>query len=104
MTYRSRGLLDSARGQCCTVGIPLVCNGDPTTVVAAHANMTWLGKGKSEKAPDWAIAWACSACHTAIDQGSTLSAAERWEYWLHGHMRTMAALFDSGALQYVGRT
>lgn len=91
-----------ARGQRCLLEIPGVCSYDPATVVAAHANTLWLGKGKSEKAPDWAIAFACSRCHDAIDQGSSLTRSERWEYWMHGHFRTMTLLFDAGVFDVRG--
>ena len=65
--FRSRRLLDSARGQSCKVQLPGVCNHDPATVVAAHSNLLEHGSGIGLKSHDYFTAEACSACHDAID-------------------------------------
>lgn len=54
------------------VQIPGVCNRNPETTVAAHANQQLWGKGAGCKAHDFAIAFACSSCHFELDQGTLL--------------------------------
>lgn len=101
MTYRSRPLLDLAKGAPCMAGIPNVCNCDASTVVSAHRN----GGGMGTKTADWKIAWCCSACHDAID-GRThgLSKASRDYYWSMAHARTMDAMWERGLIQVTGHT
>ncbi len=91
--FRSKRLLESARGQHCTLRIPGVCNGNPETTVAAHSNQLVHGKGMGLKAHDCFAAWACSSCHTEIDQGSKLSRQEKDEYWQEGFERTILQMF-----------
>jgi hypothetical protein len=67
--YRSKRLLDAARGQECMVQIPGICTNNPETVVAAHSNQLRHGKGGGLKAHDCFIAWACYSCHAELDQG-----------------------------------
>lgn len=97
--FRSAALLRLARGQDCQVQISGVCNGNAETVVAAHANWSDYGKGMSCKAHDWAVAWACSACHAEIDSGSRLSKAERQEHWHRGFLRTLHLCFQNGYIK-----
>lgn len=64
-------LLAMARGKPCLFGLSHVCNRNPETTVAAHSN--WAqhgGKGGARKADDCYSAWACSACHSWLDQGN----------------------------------
>ena len=45
-----------------------VCNKNPETTVLAHLNMRGVFRcGMSQKPPDWAGAWSCSACHDLLD-------------------------------------
>lgn len=97
--FRSRKLLDLARGQNCMVRIPGVCNGNHETVVAAHANWNEYGKGGALKAHDCYTSWACSACHEAIDQGNKLSYEEKKDYWRRGFERTVFEMFNQGLLK-----
>lgn len=69
MNFRSPKLLRDARDRSCLLAVPDVCCGDPATVVAAHANWSEYGKGKSIKAHDWASARGCMTCHRYLDQG-----------------------------------
>lgn len=66
---RSRKILDSARGQPCTLRFPGICNNDPATTVWAHLNGGRYGKGMGMKAHDILGAHACFACHTYLDTG-----------------------------------
>jgi len=96
--FRSRRLLDAARGQSCQIRIPGICNGNSETVVAAHSNQLMHGKGLGIKAHDCFAAWACSSCHAEIDQGSKLSRQEKHEYWQAGFERTILAMFLLGII------
>lgn len=58
-------LRDSARGQECFVRMDC-CNGNPETTVLAHFRMSGIC-GIGQKPPDECAAFACSACHDAID-------------------------------------
>ena len=62
---RSRKILDSAKGQDCTMKILGVCNGDPETTVAAHLPDHYKGTGL--KTHDIFIVYACSSCHDVMD-------------------------------------
>lgn len=57
---------NAARGKPCLVRVPGVCNHDPATTVLAHYRLAgYCGTGI--KPPDTLAAYACSACHDAID-------------------------------------
>lgn len=97
-------LTESARGQDCQIRIPGVCNFDPETTVLAHLP----GGGMGKKQPDWMGAFACSACHDAID-GRTRPPG-RWtrhgadlDYYRIAHyegvIRTQAIWFEMGLLE-----
>lgn len=61
-------LRKEAKGRECQVRIPGICNGNRETVVLARLNNKPLfGVGVSQKVPDIFGAWACSACHDAVD-------------------------------------
>lgn len=57
----------SARGEECTIRLPMVCNYDTSTTVLCHSNLLEDGKGMGLKAPDTRAAYGCSACHDVID-------------------------------------
>ena len=59
-------LRKEARGRECQVRIVGVCNRCIDTVVLAHYRMSGLN-GIGQKPDDVFGAWACSACHDAID-------------------------------------
>lgn len=89
----------AAQGRDCMVRLPGVCNGDPATTVLAHYRSSrWSGMGQK---PDDAIgAWACSACHDAID-GRTRTQYDREElrhYHAEGVMATVEQLRKEGLL------
>lgn len=58
----------SARGEQCQVRLIGICNGNPETVVWAHANGSAAGKGIGMKAPDYLGAYCCSNCHDVYDR------------------------------------
>lgn len=108
--YRNKKILDAAKGQECTINSP-VCNYDSSTVVFAHFNDGWAGKGAGQKADDFAGAFACSDCHKWLD-------GEIWKtdtnqnkileqqllvdyefYWRRGMYWTIRRLLDLGILK-----
>lgn len=100
MTFRSRPLLDLAKGQDCMACIPGVCNRNPETVVSCHKN----GGGMGMKHSDALVAWCCSACHDVIDGRAhkELGSVVRDTYWQQAHERTVDAMFVQGLIQVAG--
>lgn len=96
--FRSKKLLNAARGQQCMIQLPGVCRNNPDTVVAAHSNQLKHGKGAGLKAHDCFIAWACSDCHAELDQGKKFSYEEKAEYWQAGFEKTYLQMFLQGIL------
>ena len=93
MIYRNRKLLDLADGAPC-----MNCGNRDGTVVMAHSNQMRDGKARNLKAPDYRVAALCSRCHYTLDDGPTLSRAERVELWEEAHRKTIGWLFESGHL------
>ena len=82
-----------AKGQPCMIRVPGVCNRNPETTVLAHYRLAGTC-GTGTKPPDSLGAWACSACHDAVD-GRVRSTWSRCELRLmhaEGVFRTWAAL------------
>lgn len=72
------------------------CGANDGTVVCAHANEGWAGKGMGIKASDENGASLCFTCHSRLDQGSDMTKAERRAFWLAAHMKTIPALVAAG--------
>lgn len=91
----------SAKGKECTVRIPNVCNGNPETVVLAHLN----GAGMGMKHSNIHGAYACSACHDAIDGKIDLMKQIGWDKHdtelahLEGVIRTQQIMIKEGVLK-----
>lgn len=87
-----------ARGRDCQVRLPDVCNGNPETTVLAHYRL--IGQsGMGIKSDDLAFgAWACSACHDAIDRRAHMDLERDYVRLAHaeGVMRTIAQLRKEG--------
>lgn len=88
----------SARGQECLVRVPGLCNANPQTVILAHVP----GGGIGAKAPDIHGAYACSACHDAIDgRIQTEFSRETLRLWhLEGVLRTQESLIENGLITF----
>lgn len=91
---------ESARGEECTIRMINVCNGDPATVVWAHANGIRYGKGIAKKVPDPLGAYACYACHMVIDgQHPRPKGVEKQDveldFW-RGHGESLYKLVEKG--------
>ncbi|ENY0908407.1 DUF1364 domain-containing protein [Serratia marcescens] len=63
--FRSKALRDSARGQCCTLQISGICNGNQETTVLCHLPSSTHGMGY--KSDDYWAVFGCSSCHDVID-------------------------------------
>jgi len=99
--YRNKKILDAAKGQECTINSP-VCNYDSSTVVFAHFNDGWAGKGAGQKADDFAGAFCCARCHDYLDAritGSRELMQDKEFYWRRGMYRTIRRLLDLGILK-----
>ena len=68
------------------------CGNDDGTVCGAHSNFGAHGKGRGIKADDNRAASLCWTCHTRLDQGHLLSAAERFAMWWAAHVKTVREL------------
>ena len=91
--YRNRNLLDVLRKSPCQM-----CGRNNGTIVAAHSNQLRDGKGRGLKAHDYRVAALCYGCHMEIDQGKSLSKAERVEAWEEAHRKTIGWLFENDLL------
>lgn len=94
---RQSKLTKAARGRECQVRIPGVCNGNPETTVLAHYRMAGTC-GVGCKPNDLQGAWACSACHDAIDSRSkTMFSHDELRFMhLEGVVRTLDILVSEG--------
>lgn len=97
MTFRSKKLLDLARGKPC-----VMCNCEDGTIVSAHSNLLEHGKGMGTKAHDGMIAWLCMRCHSKLDQGSQMTKEERRMYILESICKTYMRMWDMDLLQVKG--
>jgi hypothetical protein len=85
-------LRKDAKGRPCMVRLPGICCGNPETTILAHYRMPGLS-GMGVKADDKFAAWACSACHDAIDRRSNMDLERDYVKLAHaeGIFRTWAA-------------
>ena len=88
---RSPALLKACRAIPCTN-----CGRADDTVCAAHSNQSKHGKGRSIKASDVFVASLCHTCHSALDQGSLMSRADRERMWNACHLQTLRELVRGG--------
>lgn len=87
--YRNDKLLKACRELACQH-----CGARDGTVVAAHSNQLRDGKGRGIKAHDYRVAALCYRCHMELDQGASMSKAERVEMWEEAHRKTIGQLFE----------
>ena len=73
--------------------LPSICNHNSETVVLAHIRMPSIS-GMGLKADDLLGAWACSACHDAIDRRAHTDLDRDYVRLAHleGMVRTIAQL------------
>jgi len=77
------------------------CNGDSTTVVWAHSNMSMHGKGVWLKSHDFNGAFCCSGCHDWYDRRVILKddVADRVHYFHKAHAGSLYILVRDGILK-----
>jgi hypothetical protein len=82
------------------VRIPGVCNHNSETVVLCHYRLAGVS-GMSMKSPDIIGAWACSACHDAIDRRDHTDLERDFVRLAHldGMVRTIAQLVKEGLVK-----
>ena len=92
-------LRKEAKGRGCMVRIPKVCNHNSETTVLAHYRLAGVS-GIGMKSPDVLGAWACSACHDAIDRRAHTDLDRDYVRLLHleGMARTLAQLNREGLI------
>lgn len=92
-------LRKQAKGRGCMVRIPGICNHNSETVVLAHIRMPGVS-GMGIKADDLLGAWACSACHDAIDRRAHTDLDRDYVRLAHleGMARTIAQLQKEGLI------
>lgn len=96
---RQSKLTKTARGRECQVRIPGICNGNPETTVLAHYRLAGTC-GVGSKPSDLQGAWACSACHDAIDGRSrAVTRDEARQLHAEGVMRTQDQLVREGLVR-----
>jgi hypothetical protein len=92
--YRNKAILKAAEDEACTI-----CDIQDGTVVFAHFNESWAGKGYGQKADDCAGMFLCLYHHHQYDN------PDPWQHkladWiiLRAYYRTIRRLFDKGVLQ-----
>ena len=96
--YRNKSLLQAAEGEECTIHSPL-CTYRTEETVAAHYDDHWAGKGRGQKADDFAIVFACSACHMLIGGLLEFEGFNKEFYLRRGNYRTIRRLIDRGLLK-----
>jgi hypothetical protein len=90
-------LRTEAKGRNCMVRLPNICNFNNETTVLAHYRLAGIS-GMGIKSDDLIGAWACSACHDAIDRRSNTDLDRDYVRLAHleGVVRTIATLRKEG--------
>ena len=94
--YMNVKILDSARGQVCTMHSP-DCNHNPETTVWCHSNKQRHGKGKGIKAHDIFGFYGCSGCHDWYDK-SGATREEKDAYFQFAFEKSLLRLVQDGIL------
>jgi Protein of unknown function (DUF1364) len=93
-------LRKAARGMECQIRIPNCCNFNPETTTLAHYRLAGTC-GVAMKPPDLLGAWACEACHSAVD-GRTKNVDHEHDllrlFHAEGVLRTLNELIKRGKL------
>lgn len=95
--HKSKKILESAKGQSCTVRLPGICNFNEETTIPAHLG----GGGMGTKRDDLFIAYCCSSCHWVIDGHgqSSFTAEELAIYQYEAVFETQKILLDAGLIK-----
>ena len=89
-----------ARGRECQIRLEGVCNFNAETTVLAHYRLSGLN-GMGMKPPSLVGAWACNACHDAVDRRSHMDLDRDYVRLAHleGMARTIAILSNEGRIK-----
>lgn len=96
---RTRGAADLRRaaiGRECTIRLPGICIATPCCL--AHWRQSDFS-GMGMKSPDIFGAWACGACHTAVDTADRDDAQLRLDF-AKGVFRTQNTLIREGVVTW----
>lgn len=93
---RSTKVRQSAQGEECTLQVPGICNHNPETTVLAH--FSFEGGKMGGKPSDLSAAYACHACHDAMDFRTERPEAYYY-YAARGIQRTLQRLYERGLIQ-----
>ena len=102
MTASDKEIMESARGEECTIRYPGICNGDRETTVFAHSNALGAGRGIGHKSVTLCGAYACQRCHDVFD--GRVPKPAHWTRddvllgFYQGHERTLARLKAKGLI------
>jgi len=90
-------LRTEAKGRNCMVRLPNICNFNNETTVLAHYRLAGIS-GMGIKSDDLIGAWACSACHDAIDRRANTDLDRDYVRLAHleGVVRTIVTLRKEG--------
>jgi hypothetical protein len=100
--YHEPKYLAACRSEPCYLQIPGVCRGEceRDTVVHCHANWSAYGKGMGIKAKDIYTVPGCFRCHQCLDQGFSLTDADKratWEWAYNRWLPVRAAKLQEAA-------
>lgn len=100
MPRKTSKIRQSANGQMCQVRLEEICTHNPATVSLAHLG----GAGIAMKSLDIHGAYACDACHAAVDlrMPSRFSSDILKLRLLEGIVRTQEILLKSGLMNFEG--
>ena len=94
--FRSKKLLNAAKGKDCTMNVTDVCNYDSDTTIPAHINAD--GGKMGGKTHDFMSVDCCFDCHAWYD-GYKGSELDRLFYGLRAVHRTLERRFNEGVLK-----
>jgi len=100
---RSRKLLDSSRGQICTLNFH-GCDYGTETTVACHAGFDFCGKGAGVKASDLYSVDGCHNCHAILDGRKNSEYTQEhkdWFFW-RALVKTMNRRVEEGLIKVEG--
>ena len=88
-----------ARGRECQIRLSGICSFNPETTVLAHYRLVGIS-GMGMKSPDLIGAWACDACHSAVDRRTHNNLEFDFVRLAHaeGCFRTIAKLIEEGVI------
>lgn len=92
MIFRSESLRRAV------ASLPCQACGREGATQAAHNNQLADGKGMGIKSSDATCMALCIDCHRVLDQGGTMTKAERHEYENEMNLKTLRKLVTNGLL------